>query len=107
MIDLFPPKEVFTINEVSDRLKISVASLRDKVFRNQIPYFKLGPGLRTPVRFYGEQLNQWMAGNENSQDRESNPEVGQNLKTVKRNNAAVKEFSEFLDDLTIDQKRIQ
>lgn len=100
MIDLFTSKETFTIKEVSERLKISVATLRDKVFRHQIPYFKLGAGLRAPVRFYGEQLNEWMTGYEKYQDKTGEPEPGKKLKIKKAKKAVVKDFSEYLDNLT-------
>ena len=100
MIDLFTSKEVFTIDEVSERLKISAASLRDKVFRNRIPYFKLGTGLRAPVRFYGEQLNQWMTENEKGRDKPGAPGQEEKGKIKKTKKAVVKEFSEYLENLT-------
>jgi len=100
MIDLFTSKEIFTIEEVSDRLKISVATLRDKVFRNRIPYFKLGTGLRAPVRFYGAQLNKWMTENEKGRDKPGAPDQEEKRKIKKTKKADVKEFNEYLENLT-------
>ncbi len=91
---------MYTIEEVSDRLKISVTTLRGKVFKNQIPYFKLGPGIRTPVRFYGEQLNQWMTENEKGSDKPGEPEQKEKWKIKKAKKAVVTDFNTYIENLT-------
>jgi len=96
MIDLFPSTEMFTIKEVADRLKIQVATIRDKVFCKQIPYTKLGTGKRAPVRFYGKHLNDWLTENEGGKSNLPVPE--HNRKIKKANKKTLDEFSEYLEN---------
>ena len=107
MIDLFSPNEMFTIFEVSKRLKISVSALRDKVFRNQIPYYKLGPGKRSALRFNGEELNQWLDDNKGFRNRSNHSLKQPKPKMKKLKTTNLNEFSGYLEDLTIKQSRIQ
>ncbi len=98
MIDLFTSSEIYTTEEVSERLKIQVSTLRDKVFKNEIPYIKLGPGKRAPVRFYGKQLNEWLTENQNGNQQTFKP-LPENPKIQKAHCKVVEDFEQYLENL--------
>lgn len=59
--EIFDRNKIYDCREVAHRLKLSESTIREKVFRGQIPYFKAGQGRNAAVRFYGQSLNEWLA----------------------------------------------
>ncbi len=95
MIEAFSPKRLYTINEVSECLKMSVATIRDKVFNRNIPFIKMGDGKRTGVRFYGEQLNEWLTENQVRKDKQEQDKA----KAVKPKGAMMDDFNKKLAEI--------
>lgn len=105
MVDLFSPKEILTVEELSERLKIQISTIRNKVFKGDIPYFKLGPGKRAPVRFLGIQINEWLSKNQGGTDNKSESVLDHEKKKIKRSPPKVREgFEDFLDNVEKEQR---
>ncbi len=43
--------EIMTAKECAKHLKVPLSSIRKKTSRKEIPYFRLGEGTKTPVRY--------------------------------------------------------
>lgn len=97
MVDLFSPDEVLTVEELSERLKIKISTVREKVFKDDIPYLKLGSGKRAPVRFQGRQLNEWLSKNQGGMGNNREPVID-HKKKMKSSPPKVREgFNAFLE----------
>lgn len=49
-------KEFLTVEEVARKLAVKETMIRALIFRNEIPYLKIGK----LIRFENEKLNQWI-----------------------------------------------
>lgn len=94
--EIFESTRVYNCQTVAQRLRQSESSIREKVFRGQIPYFKAGQGKNAPVRFLGQTLNQWLERiNQKMEVKHTKPK-----KTNKnRANRGVKKFENFVENL--------
>lgn len=95
-ITVFDPNRVYDCQSVAQRLRQSESSIREKVFKGQIPYFKAGEGRNAPVRFLGHTLNQWLEKiNKHKEETHTKPKT-----TIKKKaNRGVKEFEIFVENL--------
>lgn len=94
--EIFESTRVYDCHSVAQRLRQSESSIREKVFKGQIPFFKAGEGKNAPVRFLGQALNQWLERiNQKMEVKHIKP-----LKTNKnRTHRGVKKFENFVENL--------
>ncbi len=94
--EIFDRKRVYDCQSVAQRLRQSESSIREKVFKGQIPYFKAGEGKNAPVRFLGHTLNQWL---ERINKHKEETHTKSKTTTKKKANRGVKEFENFVENL--------
>ena len=98
MVELFNSESLLKVDDVADRLQVSIATVRDWVFYRKIPFIKLGEGKRSLVRFEGRLLNLWLESNRNDDNNRDIPE-GKSRKVRKASKQTVDEFNKFVENL--------
>jgi hypothetical protein len=99
--DHFEEDRIYDCQEIADKLGYKRSSIRDKVFKNDIPSLKCGRGKNSARRFCGADLNKWLSEINNFQKSEL--PVNNNHKHSKKNNG-LKDFESIIAKLNKKEK---
>ncbi len=97
--EVFTPDAILMCHEVAERLRTSVQSIRDKVYRQKIPYFKIGMGKKASVRFLGSELNDWLMDSNQQLSGQKKRDKSFKKKKAVAAQASITEFNKFIAEI--------